>query len=259
MASSLIKPSFQQGFARSAGESKYPDYWRNLDGSWLFGERTISFAYDYSGKRASLSDRGTPALVPGGFRSFDDGSMMSNESSDFIPSTGDVTIAFRMRTLFESFSADWIFTDSFGASGQGYFVLFDNSGTTSPQLRVNGVTHNSGLTLPLVGDMFLVVTHKNNDEVKFYIDGTLRATIASTTTVTQGTGGIAVGGQEFAGGDAEFYSVMYFNRVLTSSEILFLHRVPDAPFMLADIPIGFVAAVAVGVKLRTLTLMGVGR
>lgn len=206
----------------------------------MFDERTVSFAYDFSGRRASLSKRGAPAVVPGGFRSFNDGSMMSNESGVFKPSAGDVTIVFRMKTLFGSWSTDWIFTDSFGASGQGYFVLCDNSGTTSPQLKVNGVTHNSALSLPLVGEVCLAVTHKNNDEVNFYIDGVLRANVASTTTVAQGTGGIAVGGQEFAGGDAEFYSVMYFNRVLTASEILFLHRVPLAPFQLADAPIGLV-------------------
>lgn len=205
--------------------------------------------HDLGPYKDTLVPRNAPTVNPLSFRSSDTGDSMFwnfDAGNPFNAATGDVTIVIDLKKIFTSFSTDYLFTDSLDTAVQGYTINSDNGPSSTIQLLVNGGAISSSVAAPLTGPLHLVISHKNNNEVKFYFNGVLVATVASSTTVTQGTGGFALGGRFFNGGDAEFNSCYYYNRVINGNEVARLYADTLAPFELADILLGVTGEVAIG-------------
>lgn len=233
-----IRPSFKQGFARSAAESKYPDLWRGLVGAWVanLGCTGITTLHDVSGSRNNGTLNGSMTqddwvIGRNGYALDFDG------TNDYVDLGNDTTLQVNTQTL-----CGWVKTTDVGyyfasrASGNGGGNIFINS-------KVNfviGATNSSATSSTSVDDgewHYICVTFDDDTNVvNFYLDGSADGTATNTATINHSFNKlIGKRGSDTSAShrlDGLIDNVCIYNRALTSQEFKFLYENPMALFQL---------------------------
>jgi hypothetical protein len=235
----IIKPSYQSGYARNASESENPKLWDGLVGAWMpslgvTGEtlRDVSG----NGNHGTLTNMDAAsdwvATSKGLALDFD-----GVDDSCFIPSSDDLALT----TLTISI---WLKKETLNTL-QYFLTKTQNKTYELSSHTNNGVRYriNNGVTTvfnvpSLLNDSEwhnVTVAHNGNDVV-FYFDGKQNTT--GNGTIINSTSGIMIGANISAGSDvavAQFWSgnigqISIYNRALSPSEIKHLYVDSLAPF-----------------------------
>jgi len=255
------RPSYGQGYARSVGESAYPELWRGLlasfvpvlgpTGTTLFDwgqlrQHATTFTnmdgsnWELSGTLPGYALRfnGTDELVDIGTSHYDAIRDTPNQSNSFIvrfapDGTNDVT--------------DTIFNYESG-SDDTYISMKDQFSDRGLHVRNGGSTDVFAHPFtPVVNQWYHVVMTFNDsdDSLITYLDGievdNTDAGVEGLGPVTSGNLGSADGVAHWGGLIAEYY---VYNRVLTPAEVRWSYQYLLAPFILRRRVVGFVAAAA---------------
>ena len=256
----LIRPSYHQGFARSAGESKHPNLWRRIKSMWIPG-------------------LGNTGVIRNIIKLSNDGVLTSGawvgEGIKFVEASNDyVTIPVSISDEVDNTLTGTNFTLLFdihlnvliNSSNVGETLFNKQSscgcwwhGSDAGRLRFGTFGANTQSTRDVwpIGNYRIAITKEGTD-YKIYINGFLDNSGTNADTITSLSTDILVG--------ADTSNVWYSNFIfkglylwdsaLKQNELLLFQTTPYAPFQLADNPIGFVAAVAAGRIMSSLTNHG---
>ncbi len=271
MVTNLIRPSFQQGFARNASESENQGLWKGKVGHWVpsLGVQGQTL-YDVSGysKHGTLMN-GTSWVVgeKGYVLSFDG----TNDYVSLPPSnqviTNDnnwsISISFKMPNSTLSGSNERLVSFRRAATGSAIMLRFDDSNPNDALAlgyhNGSGFTFVTIETLPnLFGDWRSVVITYDNTIYRMYIDGVEVNT--STNTFAGFGSGVASFGNELDT-PADYLngllgSASTYNRTLNSNEIMQLYIDPFADFRLKQRFIGKAPVVGSGRIMSSLARYG---
>ena len=229
----IIKPSYQAGYARNASESENPNLWDGLVGAWMpslgvTGEtlRDVSgngnhgtltgmdAATDWvaTSKGLALDFDGSDDYVQSDYAIESLGALPRTLSSHFkIRNTSNQTIA----GFGNSSSSQWFYILIF--QGKWYFSGYANDYSISQPL-------------PVVGQHHISMSYDSSD-VRFYLDGLLIAQFAKTLNTQSGV--LRVGRRATFNDfplNGQVSSVMLHKRALSTSEIKQLYVDSLAPF-----------------------------
>jgi hypothetical protein len=241
------RPSYSQGFARSAGESKNPKFWKDLVSAII------------------------PALGPTGFTVFDQSpyknhaSFNNMESTDWVAGPEGYRVATDSGNEYLTFSVPFhatLFTIVLWVlplnAGSSYLTGNGNSravikGFQSGQYNI---FHNGYIT-GTAGDTVIPVTVDASQQIVFTCDGVRTQGYKNGVQIFDVVGDLDMGAglatyalgarnDGISPAAEEIISSLIYNRHLTANEVAELYINPLAPFELADPPIVFKAPVAPG-------------
>lgn len=257
-------PSFTQGFARSAGESLFPNLWKGLVGLWTpYVGVQGQILYDWSGNKndGALTNMTNSDWVPGkhgwalDFDPTDDFVLLGNPNSlNF--GTGDFTVSVDVKIAPNSNNTPIFGNRPQGGVGTvtGWYVSI--LGTGKPYIQIEDglggaatVSADSAIDDSLWHHIDYVFKRNTNGEI--YIDGGLDKTgnisgqsgdldNALDKSIRKAFGTAA----PFFGDAITISSVSVYNRALLSQEIALLFTIPYAPLILADGLLAFLAPIA---------------
>lgn len=226
-----IKPSFKQGFARSAAESKYPDLWRGLVGAWAtnLGCTGITTLHDVSGRRNNGTLNGS--MTQDNWVIGRNGYALDFDGTDDYVNVGNHstirTVAFWMKhnSPLKSYSIPF----SWGTN-QWVFLL-NSAGLLTYKYDGTNANLKSGI---LVDQWYFIVGTFDGSNRKGYANGVLESGPLADTA-NDSIDGMFIGAHEPAGTnpwDGLIDDVRIYNRALTSQEIKFLYENSMALFQL---------------------------
>jgi hypothetical protein len=236
---SSIRPSYHQGFARNAGESKYPNLWRGLVGAWVpaLGV-TGGILFDQSPykRHGTLTnmDASTDWLIGkyGYTLDFDNTNEEVLIGSITLPTNFTMVANVNHHTV-----ADFNTWISIGSDRQ--FTMSSAGASKKPAFYDGTINHEFGSALSVDQDYFMVVTYDGTN-LEMYQDGiSLGISAASLGAYTDI---LSLGRWDSIGDemDGTIGLAYIYNRVLFSNEIQQLNVDPLNLFELADRPFGFV-------------------
>lgn len=250
--SNIIRPSFKSGFARSAGESEFPNLWKDLVAAWVpaLGPTGISL-FDMSGK-------GTHAEFASGVNLANSWGVVGGQPTMiFDGTTDDEAVAVDqdpiIRNLLSQYSSvvRWRANDLIGiqrffgrSTGTGFAPGLNGTAITHTVLGVQGYTV---ATPALVVDTWYTsaFVHTIGNNVRFSRNGKFLEEVAGSSPGNAGTFELFIGsrgsGEEFNGNIA---AILIYDRELTQGEIAQLVD-PLSPFRLKQ-PVFFAPAAAGG-------------
>ena len=258
MASSFKKrPSYKQGFARSAGESKYPNLWRGLVGAWVpalgvtGGTLYDQGRYGEDGTLTTMVPASDWVATPDGYAlNFDGTSDRVVTPASKWSDTPDVTVMALVKPtsgasglrIISSLGSAW------GSATIDWYLAAHDVGSGGLQFNTYRHTsinsHTSGVSIYDGASHIVAATLKDSTTTsKIYIDGKQAGSDnASHSSYSATDEQIILGARP--GGGAFFWSgdiglVYVWDRVLSDSELKFLNDNPFAPFELADVPFGY--------------------
>jgi hypothetical protein len=224
-------PGFKQGFARSAGESEYPELWRGLAGAWcpalgVQGERL--FDPTRQGAPGTVAN-GSWASSPAGIGlSFNGASTVVNLGRPVI-TTADFTVAAWVKcndVSYQDIFSQW----ASGQTGRLEFGIAGNgSGTLSLALSGTPVVYTSAV-VGGTGFHHCAVTRRAGT-IQLYVDGRPDGTCFDTVGIYQANGrlGTYSSGAWLSG---VVHLAAAWSRALTGNELVRLSCDPPAPFRL---------------------------
>ena len=255
MASRIIRPSYHQNFARSAGESKYPNLWKGLVGAWVpalgvtggtlfdqspfknHGTLTNMEAVDWvigqNGYSLNLDGVDEHITIPYSEATNFSGGVFTIIAGIKTSATGGTI--FGTSDVFSNWELALNHGTIGGAGNPGELSWFNGTGWVDSDSRYDdGIHHQAAIT-------------RDGINVNFYKDGVANGSSAQAVpkdSVVARQIGSRAGSSLFFTGPID-YLYVYNNRALLSNEIKFISDNPLAPFELADRPIGFVAPITV--------------
>ena len=251
-------PTISRPYARSVGESEYPELWRGLFSAWPVGmQGGGDVAYDFSGRENHAIFSNSPTWAPG--RS--GGSLLFNGSSNYLST--DITLVGATRGSF----AFWINNTTNDGS-------FDMVFSLEPQVEIGrnnsnqfffGINDNFSLTsgeVAAIGWSHVVGTFDGSNKY-IYVNRVLKNFSSFSSSLSSGPGGvgISIGGRSsahFVTGNLD--ELQIYTRALTQSEIDLIYEIPYAPFVKRRRIWGFQSAAAESTfPPNSLALTGVGR
>jgi hypothetical protein len=255
-----FRPSYKQGFARSAGESKHPDSWKSLVGAFApaLGV-TGNILHDQSphknhGALVNM-ELGTDWVVtPEGYAlNFDGVNESVNLGSSSLYVAGTSSFAFGAR--FKTSDVDQFVISSRVSSSvddAGWEIL-SGGGASVGDVRVRICNGSSVFETEIYNIADTSVPHtvfgvidRVKNELRMYVDGVERGTPDAVSGNITNEQNPHIGKRVttyYTGDVRELY--IYRDRVPTDADIRFLHENPLALFELADLPFGVAAEVAV--------------
>lgn len=256
----LPQPTWKQGFARSAGESAYPNLWKGLVGAWEpgLGPTGTTTLHDVSGFKhnGTLNGSMTSAdwVVSDGryaleFDGVDDHVDAGDPSDGRFDLSPHGSIAFWYNPA--NLNAQNIIEKADGGSNQaGTYSIFIYASI----IRVNigdGTSFNSATfsTSELSTDIWQHIAGVwDGSKVRFYLDGVERASVNQTITPLAVNASLLFGKGLKAGGSANFSGklddICVYNRGLSPNEIRQLYTIGRGgifqrrPVTLAKAPVG---------------------
>ncbi|MCK5235670.1 MAG: hypothetical protein KAR06_01695 [Deltaproteobacteria bacterium] len=233
----IVRPSYHQGFARSAGESKQPGRWKNLVGAWYatLGV-TGGTLFDVSPHKRHGAIN-TPSnrwiITPDGY------GIQPNA-----PTTAEINIAPPSPMSQFTYVAGIVC----GASASFKAILGD-SGAHSCYISSNKIVYYNG-GAKLTGNTTLVEGQEYVIALKVDEDNNVSECFVDGVSDGTGTGGSNPTFEPLQlcanGGNGEDYNgvlkwLVLYDDYLPSAEIIQFQRDPFGLIELADLPIGFVA------------------
>lgn len=246
-----LRPSYRNGYAKSAAESAYPTLWRGLKVALVPELGNTGRLINAADQSKDVSVSGTGVIWGAGHLAYDDFSSLYDNAYEYA-----VSDAGKLGTLFarvrpsSSTSGVVVGMQASGATlSQDLFFIAQSS--SSWQVRVEAVTLTAGT---ITENAWTTVCARFVSDVlrELYVNGAFIASNTTSRTVATGDYKITVGGWDNAGTPTnEFLGdigcAYYFDRVLTPDEIAQLAENPLAPFELKPITSRFpVAAPAAG-------------
>lgn len=251
------RPSYHQGFARSAGESAYPGLWKDLRGAWIpsLGPtgttlRDVS-GYGAHGTLTNMDPSDDWRISERGYILNYDGS--TNEhvligNPAHLQITGHITVQAWVR--FTSDNANTGVVSKWGTTTNRNFRLIfslteSNSGAFTVQSGNNTFSALNTTTNYNDGEWHLMTGRWNGANVLFDMDaGTGDSVVgdALTAALDNNTIEVQIGKYnafEFIG---DIGPVFIWARSITNNEMLTEYVHPVAPFILRPRVVGFVAA-----------------
>jgi len=249
--SRLTSPSYQGDLAWSAGESAYPQLWKDLIGAWVpaMGP-TGNTLFDLGPYKnhGTLTNMDSTNWVIG------DNSRLPGYALDFAGEPFDDHVLIGDHDIHDLTSGlltiiAWIKLDDFGEGTQGRildkggantsnswaFIVNDDAGQNELQYWTNNVTgggSNNGVIDTTA--WYHVAVVQNGGDVTFYVNGKAAGTLSSIQTPGAGTQALAIAiraSDEDRAFDGQISYVLLWNRALDASEIRFDYSVPFAPFI----------------------------
>ena len=244
--SQQTRPSYGQGFARSAGQSAYPGLWKGLVGAWVpaIGV-TGNTLFDMSGNRRN-------GVITGALWK----PTTEGYALDFNGTSDDVSIDHHADLTFtndDPFSISVWFRTT-GTSNEilvsklSSLVGYELVVATFGQLRVHLIGSWSADRIQKQTDAGYddgewhhgVLTYDGSSTAAgtlLYVDGSLQAdsTTVDALSLTLASSGqlrLSERGDGGSNGDVDIFSVSIYRRVLTPNQIRTLYEVPLAPFRL---------------------------
>jgi len=244
---SSIRPSYQAGFARSAGESAYPELWRGLVGAWVpaLGQ-TGGTLHDWGAHR----NNGTLNNIAAADWNVNN---TNNRIAYSITFNHDTTENIRLTGLTayarlspHTYTA-WI--NMAAVSGANDFVLNNgdlNDGTSLTIRTVSSANRlgffSEGGQVVDVGDTVITLNewhhvatvYGSDNNVTFYLDGVadgVQAASASAWNAVNEDPQIGLWRTDIHPLNGQVASVSIYNRTLTANEVALLYAVPLAPFI----------------------------
>jgi hypothetical protein len=235
--SSIIRPSYHQGFARNAAESKYPHLWKNLKGAWLpFLGPTGNTLHGVGNNKSKGSFVNGPTWVrdkDGASLDFEMGSSQyvlvgDNPGLEFSPNiTVSTWIKVESYNDYNVIVSRWDETGNnrvwalvVFATGLVYWYIDADGGNLNFDLI------NSGAAIGL-GVWKRVSATFDGDYMRLYIDGTEVANkdTALTALYTGGTANLWIGGAPKFAGVPQYFDglisqVNVYNRAFTHAEVI---------------------------------------
>jgi len=262
------RPSYHQGFARSAGESAYPGLWQGLIGAWVpaLGP-TGNILRDVSG----FGNHGTlttmnpdtdwiisgDSRVPGYTLDYDGGDdvviITDNPVLNF--GTGDFSVLFWTNPTRETGTAALV-SKRAGATGTeaGWGIGTRVPGTDNSQIYIGDGTSGveslavTSATFYGGGWHLVAVTFDRNDTASWFTDGVFEEGIGDISALGSVDVSTDVCFARYGSGSLEYdgsiSSVFLYNRLVTVNEMLLHYQIFNAPFILRRRVVGFVAAAA---------------
>lgn len=259
--SNNIRPSYRQGFARTAGESKYPNLWKGIAGIWApFLGATGNKLLDWGGKHNTGTVNGA-TWVPGKALDFDG-------VNDYLEAD---SVTSQLNTGSIAFVICFIPTDTI-SSGHGEVVLlgvskfpggtqfedrifldFDSQNDGKMRLlyeEANGGTQQVFSTTDtwIAGREYCIIIQCGDGGARISVDGILENSSANTDCPTV-LNNFEVGRRPDTGGayiKCRIGYVYVYNRVLSASEEKQLYWNLYAFFQRLVSPVGFVVPPVVG-------------
>jgi arabinan endo-1,5-alpha-L-arabinosidase len=270
-----VRPSFQQGFARTPTASEAPDQW---EGAVVllapFLGRQGGQLYELSGctEHGTLTNGPVWVGSQGGYALKFDGTndYVLVPSTDSVNVAGDLTMTLWLKVNVAGH--DDVLLSKEGVFGVPYYVGIANSGT--PHWLWYHHTENgdfstiltfTGHVIPLGRRMAVSFTRRTaNQSVTLAVDGRVMQTLTYTTDPPQGSAvDLRIGGDPLdrAGRflDGQIEQVRFYNRALTAADVAAHARDPYAMWRLRRTRQWSFATVDVGPPIGSLQLMGVGR
>ncbi len=244
-------PSVQQGYARSALESQYPQLWRGLVAAYPFGMvGSGNSVYDFSlnGNPGSLlngaawkSGFGRNGIE---FNPVDDAVEIASSSE--LELTNHISLVARA-CLYSS-----------NASGRKIICKYHGGATANTNYRLQmypatlGVTFNIGVgssssdsvstgVVPDLNRWYHVCGTYDRTLMRVFIDGVFSASKSQTSSIRSTTYPLLIGnsGQSTGGAgtdnnrnfDGLIDDVLIYNRALSAEEVHILYEIPYAPFV----------------------------
>jgi len=265
------RPSYQQGYARSAGESAYPGFWKGLIGAWgaalgVTGDAALATVRDWSGWDNHGTTTSDPIIVAIGgnprlpgyaqrFASasatqFNVGTIASGDDLmlDSVKLATIVTVAKRLSTG-DSFGR--LVSKASAADGaDGYEFSVHTNGDT--HIHIDGNFYGPASSSTGVWAQRVAIFGGAGSEI--WINGKLEV---STTTVAIPDSaqilyfGAATGWSAFRSFEGDISLILIYDRPLNANEIVFLYNTPLAPFILHSDLVGGLREAAVGDVTRT--------
>ncbi len=260
--SSIIRPSYHQNFARSAGESKYPNRWKGLIAAWApFLGVTGNRLLDQSTKRNHLTINGA-TWVPGR----DGPELFFNGINACVEELGTFLDIFPSEMMW-AFSFTPATTISPGVGGSVIMEkINDDTGSldllrlqfwnATGDLRGRKCSGGTQVVLPSTTTTWTAGTryhvaggYSETTGMSLYINGILENSNADTGAVSDGSQrDFIIGADNFGGVLANYFDgtiggINIYSRVLPATEVAWLYRNPVAMFQQAIRPIFFVPVV----------------
>lgn len=242
-------------FARSAGESAYPDLWRGLIGCWapMLGPQGITTLPDLSAYKGHGTLNGTMTgsdwvIAPTDgyaldFDGTDDSATLSRLALTEGASQLSWVIRFKPVTLASdralmakaniNAETQMCWTIGYGTTGfTGTNEIFVRIPTSSTDINTIGATDEAIMANGVWAHLVVVfdgTLATNGDRLKIYFDGKIRTlsfsgTIPAATVASTALARIAAFSDAVRPAAAQIQSALIYNRALTSKEVTALYR-----------------------------------
>ncbi len=251
----LIRSSYQTGYATCAAESAHPHLWNGLVGAWIpaLGV-TGSTLFDVSGYKAhgaitsatwntriGLEGAGQSITPVGGITVLDfDG------GNDYVrikeAPQHDITNKLSITVWYTNTGAgtdEYLFAKRDGAASTGQYGFFHDTGTLLWGTIWNTDANCRGSQRSTSDMITSTFTMGGTDQGAIWSEGAVTTTDNTVDAITTATSDLFIGARgNGAGGAQGFYggmiaAVLLHNVVLSDNQIRQLHRNPLAPFQLS--------------------------
>lgn len=259
-----IRPSYHQGFARSAGESKHPDLWKRLVGAWcpflgVTGNRLIDqSAYKNHGTLTNMDAATDWVITENGYAlDFDGIDGRVNTGDTNLNENGNFSISIWFRSD-DSGTNQLVLYSEGNLSDNDYFTFISLNNTVNGRLLFALRSEGSPSDNIIVSDdgnyaddnwHNVIGVRTATNTINLYVDGLFKNTLTGTLTnlpIIWNTSAIGMLARAVPSG---FYpdlidQVITWNCALSSSEVMQLYQNPYALFELRDDIYGFVPIIA---------------
>lgn len=269
----INRPSYKSGFAKSAGESRFPGLWRGLVGAWLPALGQVELLRNIGGGKYDASLVGSPAWV---FSRLGGAFQLVDASNQYI----DCGIISEINGISHMSVGMWFKKDALAktvAAGnvtavdanRGWFINVHSSGVLNMRVDLGGsyITY----TWDSAEWTYVVLVYDGTQatdltKLKMFINGLqVPATVgtAGVDTVTptsEVSSRFGMLGAYALQSDGQIAMGQIWNRTLSPNEINLLYKRPlgmlekDRPIIATSI-----APVITGPPVGSLSMMGVGR
>lgn len=241
----LSRPSYQQGYARSQGESANSGLWRGLAGAWMpsFGPTGLT-VFDASGRgnNGTLANMTLDDWVPteNGYALDFDSNNDEVQTDLLLPASPKSVSCLARLNSGQAVEILWSTTQG------GSFGLLWNQGAGGWNFQ-HGVPVTD-FDWDEDNDWHVITATWDGTTAFLYIDGESLSEIAISGAVNPTRAGFTVGGRgSSAGWGGQIASCLTYDRILTFNEHLELYQDPSAPFRRkVFFPVGELAAAEPG-------------
>lgn len=246
-------PSYHQGFARSAAESKHPNLWRGLVGAYVpnLGNTGRQLFDPSPYKNHGIIASGITWVIDKHGRS-----LFSNTITDPIicgngPGLSDLfskSATILVSASHDSTSSTRGLVDKNPDNVKFCTMIMQAAGTGNIQVDIDDdVTKRTLLTVDLGFEdsvkRDIVFIKQGSAATYLYVDGKLEDSEGGAGDCSN-SANLRIGDSTDSAWRGNIYYAYFWNRALTASEVELLYVHPYALFELADVPISFVTVVA---------------
>jgi hypothetical protein len=254
------RPSYHQGFARSSGESKYPDLWKGLVGAWCpFLGVTGSQLFDITrnGTTGEFYDNPLWTISSGGHCIDFDGTgnhhiNITNPRNPIGNSTRTYIFAVEI-DAFQTSNTDTLIGTNVAGNGEGVRIYAEDNAISVGYSGHRVITPKSALSTGVKYTIAFRVPSgaTTTSQCEVFIDGVNQSLsneggtsrtldTVDTSLCIGGAASNATGTSSEDESDCRIFYTYVYDRPLSDSEILQIHNNQFAPFELADRPFGLV-------------------